>query len=217
MDFFVEKILFGLLVACILALCACAGGMAASSFTAGPATLVVCTVIAVVVMGAVGAWIGYMWWDMADLGKPVIGLIIIGALAVVCTVFLPANQLINGHDIAALHREQAPRVQSFALHHFDEIAIDHTETITDGMMEQAIDHANLSAADHDLLVYMREQQSEVGHVIGSYETTTYVWISTGTNGSGYMSPITTTTYIYGINRNDLDSYPERVAELYSKW
>ena len=217
LDFFVEKVLFGILVLLVLFLCFLAGGMAASEIEGGPSAVVQWACVAAVIMGAIGAFIGYIWWDIADFGKPITGAIFIGFIAVACTALLPADQYVNGHSVAVYHREQAPLVQAFALRHFDEIAIGHADTITDGMMDMAVDHANLSTEDHDLLVYMRAQQSEVGHVIDSYTTTTYVWISTGTNGGGYMSPVTTTTYIYGINRGDLESYPARVTEKYKMW
>lgn len=43
-----------------------------------------------------------------------------------------------------------------------------------------------------------------------------MWISTG-NGGGFMSPVITTTYIYGVSRGDLEHYPERVNEKWKLW
>jgi hypothetical protein len=60
------------------------------------------------------------------------------------------------------HHDMAPKVQVFALKHFDEIDADHDEVITDDELKQAVER--FAGEERRILVYMREQQSEVGHV-----------------------------------------------------
>jgi hypothetical protein len=106
--------------------------------------------------------------------------------------------------------EMAPKVQAFALQHFDEIDADHDGIITDGDIKQTIEC--FSGAERDLLVHMREQQSEVGHAISSFITTsTYllpfgdVWVPQEQSAADY---------VYGISRDDLIGYPDRVTKKY---
>jgi hypothetical protein len=106
--------------------------------------------------------------------------------------------------------EMAPKVRAFALQHFDEIDDDHDGIITDGDMKQAI--KRFSGEERELLVFMRKQQSEVGHAISSYITTsTYllpfgdVWVPQEQSAADY---------VYGISRDDLIGYPDRVTKKY---
>ena len=137
-------------------------------------------------------------------------------LACICTLVLPVRTLVTGHSTAEHLRTMAPVVRIFALERFDEIDADGNGTITDGEMEQATDKMRLSGAERAALSHMRRQLSEIGHVIDSYTTTTFIWIGDG-NGGGYMMPMVTTYYLYGIGKQDLATYPARVVEKYKQW
>jgi len=215
LEFFMGKILPGVMIFLLLALCAGVGAFPASAVAGGPGSVFGWGLLAMIVMAAFCAIVGYVAWGIANLADPKTGAVIIGIVAAVCTLVLPINTLINGYRDAAIHGEMAPKVQSFALRHFDDIDANHDGTITDGEMQQAIEQLRLSAEEREILTYLRAQQSEAGHVISSSTTTTWVWISIG--NSGYLSPITTTHYLYGINRQDLAGYPSRVTERYKKW
>ncbi len=215
-DFLTDKILPVVVIGLVLGLCVAAGGLAASAVAGGPGSVFGWALLAVVIMAVFSAFFGYMFWDITGLGNPKTGAVMVCIAAAVCTLVLPINTLINGHKEASFHREIAPKLQSFVLIHFDEIDADHDGTITDGEMTQALKQLRLSGEERNLLAYMRAQQSDVGHVTSSYTQTTWVWISTG-NGGGYMSPIITTHYVYGINRDDLTGYPDRMTEKYKKW
>ncbi len=209
------KFILGIVALATLALCFLLGALPASAVAGGASSVLIWGIIAGLVAGAVCAGMGYMIGDM-EFDNPRLTAIICGVVAFAVTMWLPADTCINGHSYAAYARQTAPVVRSYVIEHFDAIDADHDGTITDSEMSAALSTLSLTNEQRQALQFMRDNQSEAGHVIGSYETTTYVWISTG-NGGGYMSPITTTNYIYGVNRRDLENYPERVIEKWKLW
>jgi hypothetical protein len=135
------------------------------------------------------------------IGFLFIGILFIGVLYV-CALLEDARRL--------KILEMAPNVRAFALQHFDEIDADHDGIITEGDMKQSIEC--FSGAERALLVHMQEHQSEVGHAISSFiSTSTYllpfgdVWVPHEQNAADY---------VYGISRDDLIGYPDRVTKKY---
>jgi hypothetical protein len=212
---FLDVLLPAGLLACVYALCFLIGCMASGSFESGAGPMVLWTLLASILCGAFCAWVGFMFADM-EFGHTRTLTIGIGLLGAVITAIPSASFLINGHDIATYHREMAPKAQSYATSHFDDFDRDHSGMITDDELSTAA--SSLPTAEgRQFAQYVRDEQSIAGHVIGSYETTTYVWISTDGTGGGYMSPVTTTTYIYGITRGDLEGFTARTNERYKRW
>ena len=216
MDFIMERVLPFVLLLVLLGLCFILGAASASMALEGGSFAVLgAGIVASLIMGAVLWWLAFMFFDMS-MDSPKAAGAVVGALAVVVTMVVPVSQLVWGHQDADYLRQMAPVVRSFGLEHFSEIDADHNELITDQEMEASQKSTKWSAEDRATLDHMRDQQSEVGHVIDSYTTTTYVWISTGKTG-GYMSPVITTHYVYGINKADLNAYPAKVVAKYKKW
>lgn len=210
MDIFIPTLLIGL----IYALCFIVGMLASASYEGGAATMMVWTFVAAAICGGVSGWIGFMMADM-EFNNPRGWALGIGLLGAIVTAIPSVSFLINGAEIAAYHRAMAPKAQSYVLEHFDDFDRDHSGMIIDSELETA---ANVlpTAEGRQIAQYLRDEQSIAGHVIDSYTTTTWVWISTG-NGGGYMSPVTTTTYIYGITSGDLQGWTARVKERYQRW
>lgn len=209
------KFLFGLLGVIMLALCFLVGWLPASAVSAGASSVLLWGIVAGAIMAALCGWLAFMIFDM-EIENPRTATIITALVAFGVTMWLPADTYINGHSYAVYARKVAPIVRTYVLEHFDEIDVDRDGTITDSEMGNALSNLSLTSEQRQALEFMRSNQSEAGHVIGSYTTTTYVWISTG-NGGGFMSPVITTTYIYGVSRGDLEHYPERVAEKWKQW
>ncbi len=209
------KFLFGLLGAVMLVVCVLVGWLPASAVSGGASSVLIWGIVAGLIMAALCGWLAFMMFDM-EVENPRTPTIITALVAFGVTIWLPADTYINGHSYAVYARQVAPIVRTFVLEHFDQIDIDRDGTITDSEMGTALDNLSLTNEQRQALEFMRSNQSEAGHVIGSYTTTTYVWISTG-NGGGFMSPVITTTYIYGVNRGDLEQYPERVIEKWKQW
>ncbi len=209
------KFIFGLLALLMLGLCVLMGMLPAGAVEGGASSVLIWGVVTALIMGAFSAWIGYMMGDM-EFNNPRATAIVSAVVAFIATMWLPADTYINGHSYAVYARKMAPVVRNFVLEHFDQIDADRSGTISDEEMGAAISTLSLTDEQRQALQFMRDNQSEAGHVTGSYTTTTYVWISTG-NGGGYMSPIITTNYIYGVNRGDLEHYPERVIEKWKLW
>jgi hypothetical protein len=218
MDLF-GKFLFGFLALLVLGLCFIVGMLPASAVEGGAAPVLIWGVVAGLIMGAFSAWMGWMFGDMEFRSdrSPRIAAAVSGIAAFVVTMWLPVTTYTNGHDYAIYARQIAPIVRTYVLENFDQIDVDHSGVITDGEMDAALSNLTFTDEQRRALEFMRSNQSEAGHVIDSYTTTTYVWITTGPNGAGYMSPIITTTYIYGVSRGDLEHYPERVIEKWKLW
>lgn len=214
MNFFMDYIFPWLVAALMLFICLILGAIPASAVAGGASSVLMWGLLCGAIMAAACGWLVYMYADM-ELSNPWLAAIIGGMISFGVTMYYPADTLINGHKYAEYTRNIAPHVETFGLTHFEQI--DNGDgTITDEEMDSAL--ANLRLGNEELLLlnHMKSAQSDVGHVIGSYTTTTYVWISTG-NGGGYMSPVTTTHYIYGISRADLESYPARMVEKWKHW
>ncbi len=209
------KILFTIFGLLMLGLCFIVGMLPASAVAGGASSVLTWGIIAGLIMAALCAWLGYMFGDM-EYNNPRPTAIISAIIAFAVTMWLPVDTYVNGHSYAVYARQVAPIVQTFVLEHFDDIDGDRDGTITDEEMGTALSRLSLTNEQRQALEFMRNNQSEAGHVIGSYTTTTYVWISTG-NGGGFMSPVITTTYIYGVSRGDLEHYPERVIEKWKQW
>jgi hypothetical protein len=210
------KFLFGLLALLILAVCFFVGMLPASAVSGGASSVLGFGLLAAVIMSGFSIWIAWMIADM-ETGRPRLVATICGAIAFATTMWLPADTIINGQRYAAYARYITPIVRAYVLANFHEIDTDDSGVITDEEMSTALSRLTLSQEQRQALEFMRGNQSEAGHVIDSYTTTTYVWISTGPNGAGYMSPIITTHYIYGISRRDLEGYPERTIEKWKHW
>ncbi len=132
--------------------------------------------------------------------------------------FLPTLfVMLTGNSTADFQREMAPKVVSLASARFDELDANHNGDITDEEMKTALANLSLTGEERRVLEHMRTEQSEIGHVIDSYDTTTYVWIPIGDSGGGYLSPVTSTTYVYAINRQNLQGYLAKVTEKYKHW
>ncbi len=209
------KVLFTIFGVIMLGLCFIVGMLPASAVEGGASSVLTWGIIAGLIMAGLCSWLGYMFGDM-EFNRPRPTAIICAIIAFAMTMWLPIDTYVNGHSYAVYARQVAPVVRTFALEHFDEIDVDRDGTITDSEMDNALSRLSLTNEQRQALEFMRSNQSEAGHVIGSYTTTTYVWISTG-NGGGFMSPVITTTYIYGVSRGDLEHYPERVIEKWKQW
>lgn len=210
------KIMFALLAAIMLVVCFFMGMIPALAVGGGASSVLTLGILLAGVMAAACAWLGFMVADM-ETRRPALVATICGAVGFATSMWLPADTLMNGQKYAAYARYITPIVRTFALEHYDKIDTDRNGIITDEEMSAALSNLTLTQEQRQALEYMRSNQSEAGHVIDSYTTTTYVWISTGPNGAGYMSPVITTYYIYGISRGDLETYPERTITKWQKW
>jgi hypothetical protein len=211
---FFDWFMFVALLACIMGVCLLIGLLASSSFESGAEAMALWTALACVICGALSAWLGFMIADMEfdNVRAWTIGIGLAGAIV---TALPSASFSLQGHEIAAYQREMAPKAQAYALANFGDFDRDNSGLITDDELATAASSLP-SAEGRQYAQFLRDEQSLAGHVIGSYDTTTYVWISTG-NGGGYMSPVTTTTYIYGITRDDLSGFTARTNERYKRW
>lgn len=211
-----EKFMLFLLAALMLAMGFFLGLLPASAVDGGASSVLLWGIVTAGAMGALTYWLAFMVADF-EVERPRLAATICAIIMFGVTMWFPGDTLINGHRYAAYARHISPIVKTYVLEHFDEVDANGDGIITDGEMEQALNRLSLTDEQRQALEYMRANQSEAGHVIDSYTTTTYVWITTGPNGAGYMSPVITTHYVYAVSRGDLEHYPERVIEKWKKW
>jgi len=106
-----------------------------------------------------------------------------------------------------LQRNMAPAVSEYALTRFSDI-VDGGDVIKQEHITAALNGGN---SNTELLAQLQAHIDDIGHVIGTY--TTHGVIMAGS----VMVPTTTTHNIYGISKADLQSYPERISAIYSRW
>ncbi len=115
----------------------------------------------------------------------------------------------------------APLARDYAISRFaDELDVDHTGTLTTDSLKAAAAAPSVSREHQALIELLRAQINIVGHVTGSYTTQVPITttISCGTNCSiPVTNYVDSTTYSYGISRDDLPSFPERIHAKWEKW
>ncbi len=219
MDFFMNYIFLPFTGLLILFLTVALGSMPASAVEGGRKGVVWATLLTMAIVGAIYAGLGYMIWDVAFYRSsdwPTITGAYIGfALAVVCIAICPVHTLLTGGTRAQFLRDMAPRAQRFVERHFAALDKDGNGVIIEAELKQALSSLTLDSEEMATLKHIKDELSQIGHVIDSYTTTTWVWISVGKGG--YMSPVTSTHYVYGISAEDVPGYPARVIEKYKHW
>lgn len=205
---FLELMMIGLVaLSCLLV-----GSLPASgALEGGPLAVIVWGLITAAVVGLFIGWLTRSLMFSSESGM------LWGFVAALLTVLPSAFVLLTGSGTATHMRDMAPKVESFATARFAELDANHNNEISDEEMGAALSKLSLTAEERRALEHMRSEQSQIGHVIDSYDTTTYIWTPIGTDGAGYFNPVTTTTYIYAISLQDLKAYPEKVTRKYQSW
>lgn len=99
----------------------------------------------------------------------------------------------------------APQVVRYGLANFDALAAPDGETISSGALHSALDEERIAPADRELVEHMAARISEIGHVTG------VSYVSAGFHPSGAV------LHVYGISREDLETYEDRMRSSYAAW
>ena len=219
MDFFMNYIYLPFTALLTLAVTVAMGAIPASAVAGGRRGVVGATLLTMAIIGAIYAGFGYMIWDVAFYRSsdwPASAGAYIGfALAVVCIAICPIYTLLTGGTRAQFLRDMAPRVQPFVERYFAAIDSDGNGVITEEELKKAVKSLGLDSEEMTTLKHIKDELSEIGHVISTYTTTTLVWTPIGKGGM--MIPRTTTHNVYGITVEDLPGYQPRVIEKYKHW
>jgi len=219
MDFFMNYIYLPFTALLTLAVTVAMGAIPASAVAGGRRGVVGATLLTMAIIGAIYAGFGYMIWDVAFYRSsdwpPSAGAYIGLALAVVCIAICPIHTLLTGGTRAQFLRDMAPRVQPFVERYFAAIDSDGNGVITEEELKKAVKSLGLDSEEMTTLKHIKDELSEIGHVISTYTTTTLVWTPIGKGGM--MIPRTTTHNVYGITAEDLPGYQPRVIEKYKHW
>lgn len=220
MDFFMNYIFLPFIGLLILFLTVALGAIPAGAVAGGRKGVVWATLLTMAIIGAIYAGFGYMLWDVAfyrSADWPASTGAYIGcAIAVVCIAICPIHTLLTGRSRAQFLRDMAPRVQPFLKRHFAAIDKDGNGVITEAELKQALKSLGLDSEEMTTLQHIKNELSQIGHVIGSYTTTGFISMPMGNSGT-MMMPTTTTHNVYGISAEDVPGYPARVIEKYKHW
>lgn len=104
----------------------------------------------------------------------------------------------------------APRVLAYGLDHFQELDANDDGIITKEDLEEL--PKGTSTDGSELREHIASNLDEIGHVVDSDISTTFVY-----TGGPSTLPITYTHCRYGVSREDLQTYPERVRKKYQSW
>ncbi len=169
-----------------------------------------------------GALLGFFVWFLANMDyhwRPHAMTVAYACAAVSFLIcFAPALfTLLTGKQTAEYLRQIAPTVKEIGLASFAEADQDGDGTLTTKELALALEKLGVDPKDRRrILKHIHEEISEVGHVIDSYTTTGFIFIA-NPKGGGIMVPTTTTHYVYGVSRSDLESYPDRIIQKYRHW
>lgn len=188
------------------------GCAVSTDFSGGPSAVV----MEALLMSLIAGFMGYMLGDMLASFRQRLISFGFAALCVACTWIQPGYTLLHGSKIAQSHRSMAPNIQSWVTKNFYELDVTKDGLINKEELECYLSSKTISDTNRFAANYTLEQISEVGHVTESHKRTTFIWISHGKYG-GHLQPIVTTVNTYGVDHNDLDTYPQRVQEKYAKW
>lgn len=99
----------------------------------------------------------------------------------------------------------APQVVRYGLANFDALIAPDSETISSGALHRALEEERIAPADRELVEHMSARISEIGHVVG------VSYVSAGIHASGAV------LHLYGISREDLETYEDRIRSRYAAW
>lgn len=205
-----------LLVALLLLLCLVFGALPAQFVGGGASSVLTYGLITASGMAVILVAVAFLF-IRADISRGRLGIIIVGAVAFLASMYFPVDAVICGHKYAVNDRETAIALQSFAFEHYSEIDSNNDDLITAVDLEKPWSGLALTSEELSVLSYIRSHLNEIGHVVDSHTTyTTYAWNKTGKD-SGYYSPKMAIVYVYGINRADIKGYSQRLIEKWKKW
>lgn len=220
LDFFMMTVLPIFLYGIMVVLYFLLGALISQSAVSGGRGIVLmagtlCGIFAGLMLGFITYFmidIDYSYRSYAETAGYVSG--VIGFLV----TFAPALHLVlTGKQQASYLRQIAPTVKEIGLANFAEVDQDGNGTLTTKEIALALEKLGVDPKDRRrVLKHIHDEISEVGHVIDSYTTTGFIFIS-NPKGGGMMVPTTTTHYVYGVSRADLESYEAKIIHKYRRW
>lgn len=191
------------------------GIFAAEAIDGGPRSVIFWALVTAFSVGAAYSFLGLIAAEMAGLRNPIPVMVLVGGATAALSLIMPVQTLLTARKEGAYLLQMAPKVTAFGLAHFDAIDSDGDGIMTESEMEAAMRRWS-DDDEWKLFRHMFEQRSELGHVVDSSSDMTFIWIYDG-NGGSTMTPVTNTTYYYGISRCDLQGYTVKVTKKYSRW
>ncbi len=120
-------------------------------------------------------------------------------LVTIIVFYAPGETLIKGHNRAKSLRTIAPLVQQMAGDVFDDIDTNKDGILTESELKNHINQIPATSDIHTALVHTYNDIEGVGHIIGSFISTSAI------------------LYTYGVSRKDLQTYPTRVTQRWKNW
>lgn len=119
-----------------------------------------------------------------------------------------------GRSALETAKDLAPTVKEFGLNRFDDLDRDRDGMISEGELHDSARSPSFSEDERRLILHMESYRSWIGHVVRTEtrDTVDLIPMPDGNGGFWYMPvPSTETYYYYGISREDLKTYPDRLA------
>lgn len=110
-------------------------------------------------------------------------------------------------------RRMAHSVQSFGILHFEQLDRERTGTFDAQDVHRLLKSGSLAAEWHPIAKHLADQIKEVGHVVSIAHSTVRVY--GGFNGEGREVPMSVP--IYGVSREDLQTYHRRLTRKHGRW
>lgn len=132
--------------------------------------------------------------------------------AFVCAFLMPVEMAVNTKHKAATLKESANLVQRYGLSAFHKVDTNGDGVLTGEELDAYLASNALNEQEACYLSMIRAEMEEVGHVTSSDTNT--VGHDDGDGNKIYV-PVTTNTY--GVSREDLISFPDRIEHKYRNW
>ncbi|MBY0548634.1 MAG: hypothetical protein K2W95_15290 [Candidatus Obscuribacterales bacterium] len=129
------------------------------------------------------------------------------------TWLMPVEMAVNTKQKATQLRETANLVQRHGLAAFYKVDADGDGTLTVQEIDSALQgNKSLNPQETEYLSLIRAEIAEVGHVTSSHSSA-----FDQDDGEGNKIHHLITTHTFGVNRDDLISYPDRLEAKYRNW
>lgn len=209
MDFGQRFLLFSLWIVLLIVAVALTVCVITLFHSQGPPAVLVAGLLTAAVCGF--AFFKFATIELETAWAPVV----VGIISFAIAASFPISEYNDGAKTAEYHRQMSAIVSTYFIENFKSMDKNGNGEIDVAEMDSALEGVDDTNAQYRIR-YLKNYRSNIGHVIDSYTTTTMVWISHGKSG-GHMQPVTTTHYIYAVNKTDLENYPAEIRHEYRNW
>jgi hypothetical protein len=192
------------------------GKSALGDLTVGPKQLLKDAAITAALYAALVAAVTGFAVTIASSFVLAIPLAAVAAMVAFINAISPAYAMQqNGRAEIAQRKEQGRAMVAHCLKLFQRIDRRGKGLLNEDDLNAAMARADLTVADKAALAYVRDNAATIGSVVERSVTRNHV--VPGAMVSGFAVVVPQTTKHYAVSVDDLDTYPQRLEQIYQLW